>query len=973
MKHERPDAALVSGERDRASTRVETMLPTGTVTFLFTDVEGSTSLWEERATEMRLALERHDGVLREAIASSRGHIVKTMGDGLVAVFADAKDALAASLAAQRALQDDAAACGDTAASGAHPPVALKVRMGLHTGVADPRDGDYFGTSVNRAARIMSVAHGEQILLSAATAELVRGELPHGITLRDMGEHRLKGLVNPERLLQVVAAGLRAEFPPLASQGRSLPAENDAFVGRSEGLADLEQRFASGARLVSILGIGGSGKTRLVTRFGWTALRNFAGGVWFCDLTSARGVDGILHAVAQGLDVPLGKDDPLAQLGFAIAARGNCLVILDNFEQVARYAEPTVGRWLGRASNARFLVTTREVLGLPGEEIVALAPLAPDDAIELFTQRAKAAKPGFEPSAADSDAIAPLVRLLDGLPLAIELAAARVRVMPPRILLARMSERFKLLSSTGGRVDRQATLRAVFDWSWDLLSLPEKAALAQLSVFVGGFTLDAAEAIPDLSRYENAPWPLDVLQSLVQKSLVRNAPHDRFELLVSVQEYAAEHLRTAQRYEGSGPAAQLAAEARHGTYFAHLDERTATAHQCADLDNLVAACRRAAARGDVDVAARALERSWSALRLRGPFRAAVELASVVESIARSDPAAAARVSWVAGGALDACGKYSEACTRLEASIEAARAVGDRAGECRARISLGGCLREIGNLEASRTSLDAALAVASELDDSNLRGRARNNLGSLDAANGRLAEACTHYEQALLLTRRSGDRRMESGVLGNLGMLHAEMGAPEQSRRYYEDALRVAQEAGDRKVEGNTLCNIGLFLFLEGKFTEARDRLEAALSVSREIGNAHLECVTLCNLGIVHENLDDLDDAQARLERALDIARELGHRRSEGQVLGYLARVHGRRAEFADAHRCLDDGEALLRAVSDPESLGIVLAIRADTERLAGDADAARVALAASEAIAADISPGAGSEWGLALARARRSLA
>ena len=480
-------------------------------------------------------------------------------------------------------------------------------MGLHTGVAEVRDGDYFGAALNRAARIMSAAHGGQVLLSAATAELVRGQLPEGVTLREMGEHRLKGLLNPERLLQVVASDLRADFPPLASlTGHSLPAERDAFVGRRESLAELARRLDAGARLVSVLGLGGTGKTRLVTRFGWNSLGDFPGGVWFCDLSEARSLDGIFHAVAQGLDVPLGKDDPVIQLGHAIAGRGRCLVILDNFEQVARHAEETLGRWLDRASGARFLVTTREVLGLPGEEILALAPLAPSDAAALFVRRAEAAKPGFQPSAEDQSAIGPLVKLLEGLPLAIELAAARVRVMPPRTLLLRMSERFKLLSSTGGRLDRQATLRAVFDWSWDLLSLPEKAALAQLSVFEGGFTLESVEAVLDLSAYENAPWPMDALQSLVQKSLVRQMTDNRFDLLVSVQEYAAEQLRTEGRYAGSGPAALLAAEMRHGAYFASLDEKAAVADGCAELDNLVVACRRAAARGDVDMAVRSLE-------------------------------------------------------------------------------------------------------------------------------------------------------------------------------------------------------------------------------------------------------------------------------------------------------------------------------------------------------------------------------
>jgi class 3 adenylate cyclase len=339
--------------------------PTGTVTFLFTDIEGSTALWEQDPEAMQAALARHDRLLRDAIESSNGSVVKSTGDGMYAVFAAATDALAACLAAQRSLQHSEASTStvptDTEGS---MPFSLKVRMGLHTGAAEFRDGDYFGAVLNRTTRIMSAAHGGQVLLSFVTAELVRGYLPAGVTLREMGEHRLKGLLNPERLFQVVAADLLADFPPVTSlTGHGLPAERDAFVGRSDSLAELARRMKAGARLVSVLGSGGTGKTRLVTHFGWSALRDFSGGVWFCDLSEARGLDGIVHAVAQGLDVPLGKDDPVTQVGQAIAARGLCLVILDNFEQISRYAEDTLGQWLNRASNARFLVTTREVLGL----------------------------------------------------------------------------------------------------------------------------------------------------------------------------------------------------------------------------------------------------------------------------------------------------------------------------------------------------------------------------------------------------------------------------------------------------------------------------------------------------------------------------------------------------------------------------------------------------------------------------------
>jgi predicted ATPase len=616
------------------------------------------------------------------------------------------------------------------------PFSLKVRMGLHTGAAEFRDGDYFGAVLNRTARIMSAAHGGQVLLSFVTAELVRGYLPAGVTLREMGEHRLKGLLNPERLFQVVAADLLADFPPLTSlTGHSLPAERDAFVGRSDSLAELARRMKAGARLVSVLGSGGTGKTRLVTHFGWSALRDFSGGVWFCDLSEARGLDGIVHAVAQGLDVPLGKDDPVTQVGQAIAARGLCLVILDNFEQISRYAEDTLGQWLNRASNARFLVTTREVLGLSGEEVLALAPLAASDAVALFRRRAEAAKPDFEPSSEDEAAIAPLVKLLEGLPLAIELAAARVRVMPPRMLLSRMSERFKLLSSTGGRLDRQATLHAVFDWSWDLLSMPEKAALAQLSVFEGGFTLEAVESVLDLSAYENAPWPMDVLQSLVQKSLVRQVTDNRFDLLVSMQEYAAEQLRTTGRYEGSGPAAPLAAEKRHGAYFAGLEQNTAVGDGCVELDNLVAACRRAAARGDADIAVRSLEGAWAGLELRGPFQVGADLASMVRDIPEIGTDASARAHYVAGRALGYSGQFPEARARFEASQAGAREAGNRRCESSSLVGLGFLAIQEGDLESARAYLERALSIAREVDDRSIQSDAYNVLGNVESVLGR----------------------------------------------------------------------------------------------------------------------------------------------------------------------------------------------------------------------------------------------
>jgi predicted ATPase/class 3 adenylate cyclase/uncharacterized protein HemY len=945
-------------------------LPTGTVTFLFSDIEGSTALWEQAPETMRSLLAWHDGVVRSAIESSGGHVVKTTGDGMYAVFATANDAIAACVQAQRTLQ---ARARDAARGDASPdkPITLKVRIGLHSGEAELRDGDYFGAALNRTARIMSVAHGEQVLLSSATAQSVGTDLPGDVALREMGEHRLKGLLNPERLLQLVAPGLHADFPPLASQtGHSLPAERDAFVGRLDALAELERRLRGDARLVSVLGIGGTGKTRLVTRFGWSALEAFPGGVWFCDLSEARTLDGIVQAVAQGLDMPLGGGDPMTQIGNAIAGRQQCLVILDNFEQVVKHAEETLGRWLDRASIARFLVTTREVLGLPGEEILALTPLASQDASALFVRRAESAKPGFEFGAEDQAAIGPLVKLLEGLPLAIELAAARVRVMPPRILLRRMSDRFKLLASTGGRLDRQATLRAVFDWSWDLLSSPEKSALAQLSVFEGGFTLEAAEAVLDLAGHEDAPWSIDALQSLVQKSLVRQVTDDRFDLLVSVQEYAAEHLRTTGRYAGSGPVAVVAAETRHGAYFAGGDQQAAVDNAVADLDNLVAACRRAAGRSDAVIATKALRGAWSALGLRGPFQVGVELASIVRAIPGLSPAIAAVADWVAGAALALLGKPGDARTALERSLAEAREAGDRVRATRALLILGSLDTAGGHAQSAEQLLELALAAAREVGEIALQGEAQNKLGNLHVFLGKRREALSHYEAALKLARQAGDRQRESTVLANLGTV--EVSGIKGARVHAEAALALARESGDRRIEGNVLCNLGLLHHIEGRLAEAREHLEMALVVAREMGSVAQQCDVLCNLGMAHDALAEFDEAESRFNAALTIARELRRPRSEGQILGYLGLSDAHRGNFGEARERLDAGEALLRAVSDRVSLGLLLCSRGEVEHLADAPEAAEAALAAAEEIAAEVSAAPDSELSLALARLRHLL-
>lgn len=964
--------------RIRAATVSETRA------LLLTDIVDSTAIASRLGDDIAAALNAaHDRVARDLLRQMGGReIDKT--DGMLMLFDNVADAARYALAYHRAL--------------AGLSVPLKARAGLHMGAVvlsvnsdeDVARGakplEVHGIAKSTAARVMALSLGGQTLLTAAARDALGETALH---IHSHGHWRLKGVPEPLELFELgnSDAGFTAPpdsdkayrvvrgsplWLPLREIRHSLPAERDAFVGRVEPLADLERRFDAGARLVSLLGMGGTGKTRLATYFAWTHLGDFQGGVWFCDLSQARDINGIAHAVALGLEVPLGKDDPVVQLGFAIAGRANCLVILDNFEQVARLAEETLGRWLDRAAEAKFIVTTREVLGLQGEETLALTPLPVADAVTLFTRRALAAKYDFAPNDDDQLAIPQLVKLLDGLPLAVELAAARVRVMSPRMLLARMDQRFRLLAVGGGRHDRQATLRTTFDWSWDLLSAAEKAALAQLSVFDGGFTFESAEAVLELPAAGEQQWTVDMLQSLVDKSFVRSISDTRFDLLVSVQEYAAEHLRTPQRYPESGPEALAAAQLRHFTHFASVDLDAATAEGCVELGNLVAACRRAAAMAEVSVATAILVRAWEAIELRGPFKLGSELATLVQSIPALRPVDLARVGRVGGAALQASGNMVDARRHFESAMAAASSAAEPMLEGWLHSHLGDVLANQGHFEEAGKHYAIALETARRLGDRRLECAALNGLGNAADAKGSFSVALSHYETALAVARKAGDRRFERALLGNLGVVKTNLGATDEARTDYESGLHAAREAGDRRRAGNALANLGLLNLVQGRLTDAQAQFGASLQIAREMGYRGLECVVLCNLGIAQDAQNLTSQAQTSFEQSLAIARELEDHTSQGQSLGYLGLSHARQGRFEEARNCLAAGELLLNELSDPKSLALLQCSRAEVEFLVGRREAAQQVACSAAELARSAGAGADSELGVALTRLSRLI-
>jgi predicted ATPase/class 3 adenylate cyclase len=950
---------------------------------LLTDLVDSAALAQRLGDRaMGAVWAAHDRLARDLLRAWRGReIDKT--DGFLLLFDRASDALGYALQYHRVLTDL-----ERDLQPLHPGVCLRARAGLHVGAVSLRETpladvalgakplEVDGISKPLAARVMGAAVGRQTLLTQAALDAL-GPTPH--RCMSHGHWRIKGLPEPLELHEIGEADAPFVPPPdgekvyrVVQQGdlwlplrdmrHGLPAERDAFVGRGAMLQDLGQRFDGDTRLVSVLGVGGCGKTRLAMRFGWVALGDFPGGVWFCDLAPARDVEGLVGAVAQGLDVPLGKDDPVVQLGHAIAGRGECLIILDNFEHLARHAEATLGQWLGRAPKSRFLVTTREVLGIAGEETIALPPLQASDAERLFMRRAASAKRDFDPDADDQAAVAKLVALLDGLPLAIELAAARVRTLSPRALLARMSERFKLLTSSGGRMDRQSTLRTAFDWSWELMSTAEKTAQAQLSVFEGGFTLDAAEAVLDLQHLSDPPWTMDVVISLADKSFVRPLAGDRFDLLGSVQAYAAEHLQTEGRYPGSGVAAQLAARGRHAHWYAELGPERAVAARCADLDNLVVACRRSIVAGQSELAAAALYGAWGALSLRGPFSIGVELAQAVLAMGQLSALASARAQTVLAHALECGGQRAQAAVHYGLAVQHAQQSSDKSCLATALVRLGCVLGPAGKPE-----LDRALALSIEAGDAVLECSALNGLGTLDFEQGRMAQAQVQYEAALALARRIGHRRWEGSLLGNLGNLYASQGAMDAARVHMEGTLEIARALGDRHRLGNGLSNLGMLAFLQGRLDDAAEASEAAHAVACEIGHTILLGTVLCNLGLIYGAAGRHAEALARLESAVEVSRLRDNARSTGQALGHLGLAQARLGHFDAARSALAEGHTLLQQSDDLISLGLLLCSRSESEWLAGDVRAAAAARAEVHALCIATASGPDSELGLALAR------
>ncbi|MGH9053141.1 MAG: tetratricopeptide repeat protein [Acidimicrobiia bacterium] len=865
-------------------------LPTGTVTFLFTDIEGSTKLLQQLGERYETLLEDHCRILRRAIAAGDGVEVSTEGDAFFAVFPSAPQALAAVVAAQRELNAHDWPDGSR----------VLVRMGLHTGEGILGGDNYLGLDVHRAARIASAGHGGQVLVSAATRALVEGSLAPGVGLRDLGAHRLKDLARPEQLSQLTVEGLPGDFPQLRTlevSPNNLPVQRTSFVAREREVTEAA-KLLEGTRLLTLTGPGGTGKTRLSLQVAAEGVERFPDGVYFVPLASLTDPDLVPSAILTQLELHQASGPPLDALSAYLADK-RMLLVLDNFEQILPAAVQVAGL-LDRAQDLKVLVTSRAPLRIYGEQEFPVPPLGVPDprrllpletlaehgAVALFVERARAAQPAFSLTEENAPAVAEISARLDGLPLAIELAAARVKLLPPQTMVSRMEQRLGLLA--GGSRDlptRQQTLRDAIAWSYDLLDEPGKRLLHRMAVFVGGAALDQAELVCGPPEELGADV-LDGLGLLVDQSLLRQEAEGepRFLILETIREFALERLEEAgeasaiqERHAGAFLA--LAEEAE--PHLTHREQATWLDRLELDHDNLRAALAWAAREHDAEFALRLAGAVWRFWQIRGHIHEARQRFDAILAMPGDHPQARAKALEGAGGLAYWQNDMDAALGFYQECLDIWRELGDQPGVAYAlyNLSFPSGMRADPDYQRAQELLDEALEIVRRLGD-------RLGIGKVLWGMGVLANWPEDWDQARALGLeslehfRSLDAPFDLGwALYMLGNVEFKTGNSTEALPYLEEGLKLFAQVRDLSGVVLHLGSLAAVELAQGE-VERGVRLAGAMAAQRKLSGTQLVDFTVTQVAGLGQALAELEhdrteallaEGQAMtLEEAVDYA-------------------------------------------------------------------------------------------------------
>lgn len=818
-------------------------------TFLFTDIEGSTTLWERFPERMRSALARHDSILREVIEHNHGSVFKTVGDSFCAVFSSAHEAVMASADAQRALAQETW-------EGIDEPI--RVRMAIHAGPAEARDGDFFGQTLNRVARILASAHGGQIVLSKAAKESLGDLIPPGTTLIDLGEHRLRDLVRPEQIFQYNEPGLRHDFPLLRSLSafaNNLPEQLTSFIGREMELAEVKH-LLSRTRLLTLSGSGGSGKTRLALQVAADVVDRFTNGVWFVDMATVVDPTLIATTVAATLRLREQSGHTMLETLVAFLREKRFLLILDNCEQIVTACAELADRLLRACPDLQILATSREGLGITGEttwrvpslgipsgqDLRSFEKIAASPSVRLFADRAASVVPDFRLTPKNAPAIVKVCQRLDGIPLAIELAAARVKTISPEEIALRLGDRFRLL--TGGSrtaLPRHQTLRAAIDWSYHLLGGLEGVLFRRLSVFCGSFSLEAAESVCQEGELQS----IDVLECicrLVDKSLLILEQNDgaaRYRMLETIREYAFERLR-----ESDEMAILQSQFMQYFLEFVHQAEREfsgpAEAEWLARLETEIENLRAAL--------------SWSTHN---------------EELARAQLGMAVALSrfWLVRG-------YWEEGLSCLSRVIASAAVEALANErSRALNMCGSFACQLGKYQDAVRHYERSLAIRRERKDERGTAATLNNLGLVQKHQDNFEGARPLFEEALKLFRKLGHPAAVAACLTNLAAVEQSAGHFEAAGQNAQEALEIFQAIGDQLGIAASMTELGHVALAQRRLSLARSCFEQSLSLARSVGEKVGIVDSLQNLGQLMIVEEDYDAARALYQESAEIAREL----------------------------------------------------------------------------------------------------